>query len=189
MQGNILLVIGSKKNKTGLLHLLSDSGFSHVTAVSDGEEARIQIAQQEFGLVIINAPLPNELGHELALSIAASTLASVIIMVKAEIAASVSAKVCSKGIIVLSKPLQKSIFQQAVQMALCSNQKAVQLQQENKKLQNTIAELKLIDRAKCVLIQYLKLTEQQAHHYIEKQAMDLRCKKIQVAETILTMYE
>ena len=55
--------------------------------------------------------------------------------------------------------------------------------------QDALAELKLMNRAKCVLIQYLKMTEEQAHHYIEKQAMDLRCKKIQVAETILTMYE
>lgn len=189
MQEKILLVIGSEKNKNGLLQLLSASGLSCVTAVSDGEDARVQMAQQEFNLVIINAPLPNELGHELALGIASNSLAGVIFMVKAEIAASVSNKISDKGIMVLSKPIQKAIFCQAVQLALAANQKAARLQAENEKLQDALAELKLMNRAKCVLIQYLKMTEEQAHHYIEKQAMDLRCKKIQVAETILTMYE
>lgn len=189
MRKNILLVIGSEKNKNGLLQLLSANCLTDVTVVSDGEEARKQIAQQEFHLVIINGPLPNELGHELALQITITSLASVIFMVKGEIAESVSSKVSSKGVMVLAKPIQKTMLQQTIQLALASNQRAIFLQEENQKLQHKIDELKLIDRAKCVLIQYLKLTEQQAHHYIEKQAMDLRCKKVQVAETILTMYE
>ncbi|MBO5438043.1 MAG: ANTAR domain-containing protein, partial [Thermoguttaceae bacterium] len=33
------------------------------------------------------------------------------------------------------------------------------------------------DRAKCVLIEYLNMTEADAHRYIEKQAMDLRRSK------------
>ena len=47
----------------------------------------------------------------------------------------------------------------------------------------------LIDRAKCVLIQVLGMTEPQAHRYIEKQAMDMRVSKRQVAEELLKTYE
>ena len=46
-----------------------------------------------------------------------------------------------------------------------------------------------MDRAKCVLIQYLNMTETQAHRYIEKQAMDLRTTRRQIAEGILKTYE
>ena len=42
------------------------------------------------------------------------------------------------------------------------------LRQENIKLQKKIEEIRLVDRAKCALIQYLGLTESQAHKYIEK---------------------
>ena len=187
MKETVLLIAGSEKNKTGLAELLSSLGCEHLSAVTTGEEARIQAAKQEFDLVILNAPLPGELGHELALQL--SNRSTVLFLVKEEIAASISDKVSSRGIMVLAKPLQKSLLQQAVQLALSSRRRESALREENLRLQNKISEMKLINRAKCVLIQYLKLTEEQAHHYIEKQAMDLRCKKAQVAETILTMYE
>ena len=63
------------------------------------------------------------------------------------------------------------------------------LESENMKLQKKIEEIRLIDRAKCILIQYLQMTEQQAHKYIEKQAMNLRQSKVSVAESLLKTYE
>ena len=57
--------------------------------------------------------------------------------------------------------------------------------QQEKKLADT----KLIDRAKCMLIQYLGMTEDQAHRQIEKQAMDNRQTKTAIARGILANYE
>ena len=37
--------------------------------------------------------------------------------------------------------------------------------------------------------QYLNMSEAEAHRYIEKQAMDMRMTKKQVAESILKTYE
>ena len=37
-------------------------------------------------------------------------------------------------------------------------------------------------------VQYLRMSEQQAHRYIEKQAMDMRTSKKDVAENILKTY-
>ena len=36
--------------------------------------------------------------------------------------------------------------------------------------------------------EYLRMSEQQAHRYIEKQAMDMRASKKSIAERILKMY-
>ena len=70
------------------------------------------------------------------------------------------------------------------------NQKELDLLKfQNQKLQNKLEEIRLINRAKCVLIQYLNMTEQQAHRYIEKQSMDLRQSRVVTAESILKTYE
>lgn len=63
------------------------------------------------------------------------------------------------------------------------------LKSENQRLQKQIEEIRLVNRAKCVLIQYLSMTEPQAHRYIEKQAMDLRTPRREIAERILKTYE
>ena len=52
-----------------------------------------------------------------------------------------------------------------------------------------VREVRLVARAKCILMQYLNMTEAQAHRYIEKQAMDMRLSRLNVAENILKTYE
>ena len=46
-----------------------------------------------------------------------------------------------------------------------------------------------MNRAKWLLIEELKMTEQEAHRYIEKQAMDRCVTKRVVAEQILSTYK
>ena len=57
------------------------------------------------------------------------------------------------------------------------------------RLQDKIEEIRLVSRAKCVLIEVLGMTEPQAHRYLEKQAMDLRCTRREVAQGVLSTYE
>ena len=52
-----------------------------------------------------------------------------------------------------------------------------------------IDEMRIISRAKLALVQYMGLSEPEAHRYIEKQAMDTRSTRREVAEQILAEYE
>ena len=56
-------------------------------------------------------------------------------------------------------------------------------------LQNKVAEIKTVDRAKLVLMQYLGFSEEAAHKYIEKEAMNSRKSRFEVASEILRTYE
>ena len=50
-------------------------------------------------------------------------------------------------------------------------------------------EAHIINRAKRLLIDRLKMSEAQAHRYIEKTAMDSCVKKREIAENIIRIYE
>ena len=63
------------------------------------------------------------------------------------------------------------------------------IQNENIRLQRKIDDTRLINRAKGILIEYLSMTEPQAHKYLERQAMDLRISKTEVAKRLLSTYE
>ena len=56
-------------------------------------------------------------------------------------------------------------------------------------IEDKMKEIRTVNRAKWLLIDQLKMTEADAHHYIEKQAMDLRLTKKQVAKHILRTYD
>ena len=49
-------------------------------------------------------------------------------------------------------------------------------------------EIKQVNRAKMLLMQNLNMTEQEAHHYIEKEAMNRGLKKTSVAENVVKTY-
>ena len=66
--------------------------------------------------------------------------------------------------------------------------KAELFDQVNQKLRTKMEEVRIVARAKCILVEYLRMSEQQAHRYIEKQAMDMRTSKKDVAENILKTY-
>ena len=63
------------------------------------------------------------------------------------------------------------------------------VQKENVRLKKQIDDIRLINRAKYILMEYLSMTEAQAHRYLEKQAMDMRVTKAEVAKSILSTYE
>ena len=62
------------------------------------------------------------------------------------------------------------------------------LETENGRLRKKIDDLALVARAKRVLQKTLGMTEEQAHRYLEKQAMDLRSSKSEVARRVLATY-
>ena len=88
----------------------------------------------------------------------------------------------------VSKPLSRALFLQAVRHAACLSRRLNNLGDENSHLRTQLDEVRHIDRAKLLLMQYLGMSEPQAHRYIEKQAMDLRISRAEVARSILINY-
>lgn len=140
---------------------------------------------KDFEVVIINAPLPDEFGHELALHAVEKTHAGVLLLVKNGNAEQIGAKLQERGILVLGKPFSGPQFRQAMQIAASCYRRLDILRAENARLADKIAQLRLVDRAKCYLIEHKGYTEADAHRYIEKQAMDTRRSRGEIAMEIL----
>ena len=93
------------------------------------------------------------------------------------------------GVLVLGKPFTAVQFRQAVQIAASNYKRLAVLRAENAKLLDKIAQLRLVDRAKCYLIEKKGMTETEAHRLIEKGAMDTRRSRGEVAQEILEAEE
>lgn len=184
-----LIVSYSEKGIDYLTGVLKEAGILDVTTVSNAGEARRLLITKDFDLCIINAPLPDEFGDSLACDIASKGISEVILIVKSELVEEISAKVEDFGVIALAKPINKALLWSALKMAMVTHKRIVTIQSEKQKLVQKIEDIRVIDRAKCILISHLSMTEPQAHRYIEKQAMDMRISRRKVAEEILKTYE
>lgn len=188
--GSALIVSGTEKGSNLIEDLMRNtSGISDFFYTRNGSEARRMLIENSYDIIIINTPLADEFGHDLALYASTNTVSGLILIVKSEIYEEVCDRVEDYGILVLSKPLSRQTFYSAVKLVSATQKRLLILEKENMKLQKKIEEIRLVDRAKCVLIQYLNMTEAEAHRYIEKQAMDMRKTKKTIAENILNTYD
>ncbi len=184
-----LIVSCSEKGSTFFSEKLRDASIRQITVVESCGDARRLLLKQDFDLVLINAPLRDESGETLARHIAGGSIAQVLLAVKSEIFESVSAACEDDGVLTVSKPVNKVLFWTALKLAIAAQSKLRHIQKENSKLKQKIEDIRIIDRAKCQLISRLKLSEEDAHRAIEKQAMDMRVSKRTIAEGILKTYE
>ena len=112
----VLVVSGSERGREFLRELLRGQEYGQGFFADNSGEARRRMAEDDFSLVIINAPLRDESGEQLALWAAQSTDAGVLLLVKAEIADEVSARVEDSGAMVLPKPISRQFFCQSLKL-------------------------------------------------------------------------
>jgi len=185
-----VLIVSSSDKSIGLLSQLINSwAVTKITSTKSNGEARRLVNTIDYDLIIINTPLSDDFGDELATAITEMSSSGVILIIQNEIADEISAKVSDYGVLVVSKPIARQVFYQALKLAIASKKRMSGLISENNFLQKKIEEIRLVTKAKCVLIQYLNMTEEQAHRYIEKQAMDMRIARKEIAQKILDNYE
>ncbi len=184
-------VIVSKNTNSikSLEELLSFEGFDNVVSVSTSDEVKAILQSDEIELIVINTPLSEETGLELALHCSKTTLASIMVIVREGKSSEVAQLMTSNGIMIISKPINKHLFHHYLLFSECFKKRMNRVVTENNKLKSQVETMKLVNRAKLVLMQNLRMTESQAHRYLEKQAMDMRKSKYDIALRVLKTYE
>ena len=184
-----LIVSCTEKSTSFFIEMLNAASCDQIVTLQSCGEARRRLLTRSFDLVIINAPLIDESGESLSRYISSTGVSQAILVVKSEFFDAVSAVCEDDGVLVVAKPVNKAVFWSALKLAQASGARIARMRDENSKLKQKIEDIRLIDRAKCILISYLNMSEQDAHRYIEKQAMDMRLSKRVIAEGILKTYE
>ena len=184
----VLIVSSSDKFVRPMLDMLPEKMFEPIETASDVAQARRKLLEREFDIVIINSPLRDEFGTKLALDICQKSSAGVLLFVKAEHYSDITSKVMQYGVLTISKPTSPSMIMQSVQM-LCSTRERLRImEKKNASVEEKIEEIRIVNRAKCLLIEQLKMTEPEAHRYIEKSAMDNGRTKKATAQGIIKAY-
>ena len=186
---SVLIVTASDTFANSIMPLLPVTDYWPVTTARSVGEARRRIAETDFDIVLINAPLPDDFGMRLAIDICTNSGAGVLLMVKNDLFNDIYAKVISYGVITLSKPTNMQMIAQNLRILCATRERMRQMQAKQATVEEKIEEMRLVNRAKWLLIECLGMTEPEAHRYIEKQSMDERISKREVAENIIKTYK
>ena len=186
----ILLVSATEKSRTMLSQFLTSCGVqAQLAPASSGAEARRMLVDGSFDLILINTPLPDEFGTELALDVCEGSGTGVLLLVKAEHYADIHSRVSQYGVLVISKPTNSQAVSQSLTLLCGTRERLRRMEQKTASIEEKMEEIRIVNRAKCLLIEQLKMTEKEAHRYIEKQAMDRCVTRRTIAENIISTYK
>lgn len=186
---SVLVVSASEKFNQSVTALLSDPRYLAPVIAKDAADAGRKLLEKSYDIVLINTPLPDDFGTDLAFNTAQSSTSAVILFVKAAIYNDIEAKAEACGVLAISKPSNGQLILQSIRAVCVAGQRLKRMEQKTASVEEKIEEIRIVNRAKWLLIEQLKMTEQEAHRYIEKQAMDRCVTKRNVAEKILATYK
>ena len=147
--------------------------------------AKRRLLERSFDIIIINVPLPDDDGISLAIDKSAGMTSAVLLLVKSEYYTDVFDRVCSHGVYTLPKPSPKQMVAQAFDWLESTTERLRRLEKKSVSLEDKMQEIRLVNRAKWLLISEKGLTEEDAHRFIEKYAMDNCITKSAAAQAII----
>ena len=184
-----VLVISAKENfNASLQSLLPESKYAPVQMVSSVSLAKRVLLERSFDFVFINTPLPDDFGTRFAIEISGNKGTVILLLVRNEVYGEVCDKVTEYGILTLPKPASTQMVAHTLNFMAGIRERLRKLENKSLSMEEKMKEIRLVNRAKWVLIDELKMSEADAHRYIEKQAMDRCVSRREIAEEIISTY-
>lgn len=185
---SVLIVSASKTLNEALLPLLPESKYDPVKLVSSVSLAKQHLTERTFDYVIVNSPLPDDTGVRFAIDTSRSRETVVLLLIRSELHEEVYDRVVEYGVFTLSKPTSKTMISTVLGWMSSARERLRESEKKTLSIEEKIGEIRLVNRAKWLLINHLQMTEPEAHRHIEKQAMNRCVSKRIVAQEIVDRY-
>ena len=184
----VMIVSGSDKLYAYLSGVLPPADFSPLLQAHSAGEAKRTLQHTPADILVIDLPLPDESGTDFALSMAEQSI-GILLVVKSELLDKTAYQVEDSGVLTLAKPNSRQAFYSAFKLLAALSVRLQRMETQNRSLQEKMADIRVVNRAKWLLIERMHMSERDAHYFIEKRAMDARASRREVAESILLAYD
>ena len=185
---SMLVVSASERMNTSIKELLAQMPFEPVCVASSVSAAEQMAAERSFDCVLINSPLPDDPGLRFSVSSCANRETVTLLLVRGDIHDQVCDRVREHGVFTLARPASKGAVLQALNWMLSARERLRKINSKIQPLEKRMEEIQLVNRAKWLLVSQLKMSEPDAHHYIEHQAMNRCQSKGKIAQEIIALY-
>jgi response regulator NasT len=171
-----------------IVETLRDQGFEVVGEAGDGNKAVELAFELKPDLMVMDIKMPDLDGLSAAEKI--SALKIPVVLLTAFSQQELVTRAAEVGAMAfLVKPFSPQDLLPAIEIALSRHSQLIALEAEVADLGERLETRKLVERAKGVLSEKMKLTEPEAFRWIQKASMDRRLSMADVARTVLDQLE
>jgi len=167
-----------------IVETLTEAGFDVVAQAGDGAEAVRLALELKPNLVLMDIKMPGTDGLQAAEILAEHKIP--VVLLTAFSSPDLVDRASSAGVYnYVVKPFNPSNLIPALRIALSLHERIATQEQEVENVNEKLETRKLVDRAKGLLTEKMKLNEPQAFRWIQKASMDRRLTMKQVAITVI----
>ncbi len=179
------ILIASHSDRFCLTVKKSLTGFVTIDIRKSASLARRCVLERYYDLVVVDSPLPDESGVEFAMDVTERFNSSVLLVTPRDIFEGVLSRVTDNGILVLPKPTQSGMTDKAVRYLVAVQNRMRMLLKQKQDVEEKMEELRLVNKVKFMLVESKGMSEDDAHRYIGKLAMDNGVSRGKAARMIL----
>jgi len=180
-----VLIVTKDEKISSLISQMLVAPLFEVTLCADFNDARRKASELNYKIIIVD--VGDGEGTDFATDIS-ETPSTILLLAPNHLFDQISYRVEAFGVLTLSKPFDTFYFYNMIKIALAVQAKVQRLQFQAIRLKEKMEEIRLVNRAKMLIMTNLTMTEEEAHHYIEKEAMNRCIKRLAVAEEIIRTY-
>lgn len=185
---SVLIVSNQHRFNEALTPMLPPSEYYPVCISTNIASARRELLSRSYDFVIINAPLPDDPGTRFAIDAGSRSDTVVLLLLRAENFEEVNERVICHGVFTLQVPFSAGTIRQGLKWMISARERLRKVATNNLSVEEKMEEIRLVNRAKWILIEQLKMNEADAHRHIEKQAMNRCTSKKEIALGIIKTY-
>ena len=180
-----ILVVSEKPEISDLLKNALGGFVRKISHVKNMNEARRKIMQERIFLLLLFSSPSENTGIDDVIELADRKLIPSVLTVAPEIYPQTVYRAKGRRIYVLTYPIKKGMLIQTVNILYESQMQLYKMMLERDRLQEKLTDMSVISRAKLLLIEKTGMTEEEAHHTLEKDAMDAGITRRKAAEYVI----
>ena len=176
-----VLLISRDSKLTAQIKAFLTSPLFEVSETADFSEARRLVDEREFCIIIADSADGRDAEAAIEMS---DVYAPILLLVPSEYFDDISYRVEAYGIMSAAKPFEPFYFYNLIKIAIAIHYKIQKISSQTIKLKAKMEEIRIVNRAKMLLIEKRGMSEEAAHHYLEKEAMNSGTTKRKVAAAL-----
>jgi response regulator NasT len=180
-----LVVDDHEPSRKRLATILRERGYEVVGEGTTGKSAIVFAHTATPDVILMAVGLPDIDGIQAAQEIIQSKPLPIVLITSHYDGATIERAKSAGVMAYLLKPLRAEELRPAIELAVSRFQEFASLRQENSTLKETLEARKIIERAKGLLMEQRKLSEEQAYSLIKKTSMNMRRPMADVAQAII----
>lgn len=181
----ILIAMSNDSLILKVKQVLQEPGYNIMGSSTDGLECLRKARKLKIDLTVIDFNIKSISGHEVSKILLEDAICDVVLIVSNMQEDFIKELKQQEGIIILTKPINRDILLNTVEIMIKSRKRAQNLKEKISGLEEKLEMRKIIERAKGLLMEELKINEENAFKILQKESMNQRKSMKEVAYNII----